>query len=1516
MGINCVYTFGKDKFSYAELYSKISKQEYFNGSSDILFSKSSRFKDQTTKLQKIKVDGIESTESTKLSDGEPNLKGGLSVLDFIDSEQCNIGGTPLVPRLNNDDYLTYYVKQLVDSGISEEEAQAKAKQELENWEHIREDGLFIHKLANSSLLFEDDVMKVEAAMKDSIPQSFFMQVGNLKEGLHKAYISEKGRYADSKAYRGLVIKSKLKGLDKDLLGKIDWLFVGADGTLHLYLIKTSTQKSKDWIDVKRKKYIYQLAFLKQMLANNGIDVENIDLNVVPVYLEYNGGKISKVQVESIQSYSTRKRSAEYAMQKYDNDAAHFIDVSMKHFYVSQEPVKRAVEVTRAIFPTINIRESGTRQSAVEWAKYAPTIKLTGDEPLVITKVNEKDHAYEVFINGKKHNIVSNKAKEKNKEIIDLIQEYIDTLEDNKGYSVQKLKDTIAESYSKGFMTFSQTPGLKNSSIQLEAIFSKYVTPIVTKDGDKETKEYEWEFLPDLIDASVLLFRNKATGILDVISISPFDLRAAMPNKGNRKNLLGWYKEDTEYIDLDGDYGNVEAVRAMTLLNEMLPHLGDNIKLGTLGVLSTINGSPFRQFNIGEFNKQYFSNIISVVNQENSGLDVKNNFPLAKFSSPLDELLTLYTSITKGKSHLKNYDFSDLDLLLEGDTNQVVQEQALRNFLAYVTREYPRMADPSKVEALLNQSGNSVLKNIATLYEMASRAYLSIRGETAKNKNYYNRVLSSLMTATTVDDENIRTIVNNLQITHDAIASEFIQQYDAHIRTVFQKFYESAGYSQTQNLIVGNQASQFKNLYERDENGNNLLIFKNPYDNTNDLKEHERTLLKEVLFRIAQINSNYNFSDGNYRFVSSNDSRLIEWTKKHPEYFWVPLERAAPATRRQSKEAFLSGIRNFFKKIKNASESYDEFVEQVTSYERDMLGTDNDNFYMMTLKNPFSRSIPNSSNIREVAKNRAEMIEEYGAGFFETNLENILIDFLGKQISTTQYNKLLIGSKALLLELFITGNYNGNKEIVEKEIKYIQDYLKINVFKTSIMSPAEKKIVGVISPIKRLTTHMLLGGNVVGALRDSLEGAQQNFIRSVIKLHTDIDPSDVARAYKYVHTHATVNAMAQNLLSKLCLKYRISNTDVGRITERMKTSRNGILNFENGMYFTLRGPDFVNRMTLFAAKCMHDGSWEAFSLNSDGDLVYDWTKDARFKAYKYGTVGSEEYKKAKSAYFSAIREYNQDHLDNPISYTDNLPEPYSFREINAIRGLGDNIYGSYDKGKKGMVEHESWGFILGSFTTWMNGIVNNYFMPTQKNGVSQLYTEQEIDEQGRKLFFDEYGNITTEDTGMPVLKHVPLIVQGILPSIGNILSIAKLDGFDAVKKYIQSNEVVKANMLKLGSDALLWLLLALLFKLAITPQYKEYKKEMAEHGVLENLLTEILYKSSSRSFDQYKGIINVMQFFGENMNPPFYSMPAQIMKETGQAIIGEKSWKYLLFDNTGLTRSFKDTGFAYLKQLGQ
>jgi hypothetical protein len=37
-----------------------------------------------------------------------------------------------------------------------------------------------------------------------------------------------------------------------------------------------------------------------------------------------------------------------------------------------------------------------------------------------------------------------------------------------------------------------------------------------------------------------------------------------------------------------------------------------------------------------------------------------------------------------------------------------------------------------------------------------------------------------------------------------------------------QFYKDAGYTKTQNALIGNQASVYKNLYEVDENGNRLM----------------------------------------------------------------------------------------------------------------------------------------------------------------------------------------------------------------------------------------------------------------------------------------------------------------------------------------------------------------------------------------------------------------------------------------------------------------------------------------------------------------------------------------------------------------------------------------------------------------------------------------------------------------------------------------------------------------------
>lgn len=40
-------------------------------------------------------------------------------------------------------------------------------------------------------------------------------------------------------------------------------------------------------------------------------------------------------------------------------------------------------------------------------------------------------------------------------------------------------------------------------------------------------------------------------------------------------------------------------------------------------------------------------------------------------------------------------------------------------------------------------------------------------------------------------------------------------------------------------------------------------------------------------------------------------------------------------------------------------------------------------------------------------------------------------------------------------------------------------------------------------------------------------------------------------------------------------------------------------------------------------------------------------------------------------------------------------------------------------------------------------------------------------------------------------------------------------------------------------------------------YKEFKKESADHSVAENAIAELLYKSTSRSYDGFMGPVSII-----------------------------------------------------------
>ena len=88
--------------------------------------------------------------------------------------------------------------------------------------------------------------------------------------------------------------------------------------------------------------------------------------------------------------------------------------------------------------------------------------------------------------------------------------------------------------------------------------------------------------------------------------------------------------------------------------------------------------------------------------------------------------------------------------------------------------------------------------------------------------------------------------------------------------------------------------------------------------------------------------------------------------------------------------------------------------------------------------------------------------------------------------------------------------------------------------------------------------------------------------------------------------------------------------------------------------------------------------------------------------------------------------------------------------------------------------------------------------------------------------------------------------------------------------------------------------------------------MRDNPVIQNLVVEVLYKSTSRAWDSFQGPLNVINFVGENMNPPVYQIPVKLATDTGKFLFGEKTFGQLITGNVAVARSYNDTYNAWLK----
>jgi hypothetical protein len=277
-------------------------------------------------------------------------------------------------------------------------------------------------------------------------------------------------------------------------------------------------------------------------------------------------------------------------------------------------------------------------------------------------------------------------------------------------------------------------------------------------------------------------------------------------------------------------------------------------------------------------------------------------------------------------------------------------------------------------------------------------------------------------------------------------------------------------------------------------------------------------------------------------------------------------------------------------------------------------------------------------------------------------------------------------------------------------------------------------------------------------------------------------------------------------------------------------------------------DMWARGTVGIAQMMKDGVWEAYTLNADGELVYDEKKDGRL--YKDGQL-TEDGKLLRASRREALIEQGlQDPNDEKLS------RAYDEREAITLKAIADKyIMGSFDKTTVSTAESSTGLVAMLQFRKFLTDRVHNKF--------------------GRTMYQEDLGKrvvVTTAD-GKKEVVWQDRLVEGQFTSVAMAWNeimlewkgISKAGGTIAAWKKLPKER--RENIAKLMIDIGLWSSLFLTYHI-LTGGFDDED----EDPILKETR---LSRSVSNGFADLVGLLNP-QFYNDlykNPIPVFSSLQA-------------------------------------------
>lgn len=1389
---------------------------------------------------------------------------------------------------------------------------------------------FKQQLFNKELLQTDgSKIKVKNYINDEQLQSALEICKKIEDELNIKYPD--ALYYPEYEITGKTAKPSSNGVDT-ILGSIDLLVVDKNGVPHIIDYKTSIHPYEKFDNTKKLAYTYQLLTYGRLIGKAGLNIHDSEYNVIPIQIsnfQYTGGKFN---------YSG------FNLKEGDN-----IFIDLRSEYANTRINKNLDEIID--FPyTVNVTadEMLTEVSKFQqsfWKKYTTFKQYTLEEA---KKIAEANNAFILNDNGvyefkprymkKGETIKVDPKTEKNPKTVmtKKVQEYLN----NRRYND---RDRLITSTKKAL----------NEAIKNKDINSVVFTGDIGEDWfSKMMGRYcsgNWEvcdgqsFAP-LEALGIITLWNANNRQYNFVKISLQNIQGRFRFGSTSKTTLGggfksdvYFKSNPDSMMMDATYGNIELMETMFAINKLSDMFkGDNACVGDIlvadpqfgiGVSAASNYELLKTFNeLVELNPE----ALGVNNFKNGTIPMASKVQLAR---------TMLTDV-KIKESTNRFAFSKESSTLESaqsalDTALITPENvdAQINALQKVINV---LETTDKNKELVNYTTNTSIlaKEHVALYNQCILAIAELKGVHFRQqiKDHAAWVESINVVRDGIQGNQIDN-PGNLQSETLNLITKLVTEAYQNVRHDIQKpandilqFVEllkkEKNFGWLKENTVGNQASLYTNMYEwRDDD----VYFKDPWNNSNDLLESEREFLK---YALPIINKN--------RFGKKADQVRFDAPNK---YFRIPIcegDTSVKAAKDGLLEAFKDRLKGWNPKIalQNARAKAGEFFDKDVEAEFNKNQKNAENLFKMT--NMFDWG---------EGPNRARLVKR---GKYELNLETLLLKHQFAYIMKDRIDAVFPLIKASMIHLTTQAFMNQNSEgkPFVNDLKYAEDYIKNKIRNESIIDEKFREANEAINKLKGLASTLVLGFSPVQFLYQSIQGIW-NDISLIIRKPDGTDAftlSNMLQAAKIVYADLAHYGDRPSLIESLNRVYGVNDMDMNSYIDHIKSDQNGLFNFKNMVWKFASRPDYYNRMTIFVAKMINEGSLDAHSIDENGNLVYDSSKDARYRAYLMNDRSDmKAYSKAKAYYIAAAKQFEKEGVldanGNPFKYDpsklQNLPRAYTNLEAESMKSLGDTIYGYYSHEKKSMMQATLWGTLFMQFKTYWSGKKNQYLATggiklegnwkpySEKNNLGEdVYYYYQKDENGNILYNEppvKEGDPNASDAA--VIRWEGNWKEGIISTMYQLSSNMYHQGFSDGWNSMWNNEdlnlrnAYRSNIKQLAYDTTMFLIVGNLIGAALNMGYKKMEDEVDKTNIGDALLLSALnigIKSVRNSFLDF----NYISSIGDpavQWTPFSFEYLINQASNVWDVIMGDQNFWLGLSKTTSLFTQFKPV-FNTLKEI--